>query len=1350
MQRRLVRIAAGGLACALLVVAGGNVLRRAVLGADSREASARVQAEVREAFASMTAELRDIGELSGAPADVRLAAAGNDQATERLFAATAAVVAAHPGLDLALTTYTPKGRPLAWAGRPTEFDRLQGRGDRLLGGEAWFLVQGDPGFRLIYVKPIEEAAARSGAGARVGTLVAERPLSMVTRGGAVTASTRDCGASDAYCFPTRLGPVAITLPFETLGASLPDEDSFVVQSPTGDPLFTATARPEDLALTHERWRSASRSFTLMVIAATLLLMVGPLLDRRNRARLATSFLLTTMAAAALVVAGRTTMSLASFADWTDARLFSSATYASFLPRRVAGTGLLSVLTDRLLISPFDFVLTALTMAALALLGLVAVERWRLSAARSRYGLASGVRWAGYLAAQLAAGTLLAAILLGHESLLRNTIAQTTLDLVHFSFQPWDASRTALQVGLIIANATAAALGVVVLRAARVPWRLNRGDWRVSIPTVMCWAAPLIVWQTLTGAHAEQQLPLIVAAGVVIACAATATRLEARYRHGSQAFRLTLLALGFIVPALGFYPALFHEAGRSKVQLVETRYASEVLNQRQTLQYQLNQSLAEIDALEDLDAFTRTSSRASDSPTTDLAFEVWRQTALALYPITSSIELYDGNDNLVSRFAFNLPEDLTSTPRSEEDQCNWLFYGEVSAFFAEERPVLHAGRNLCTDGRRQGSIVVHAMLDYENLPFISSRTPYRQLFRPADTRSGEEDSTRAAHSSLYALSGRDVEFAFYGWSFTPLYPTNQPAWQFDNEVRDLLANDPLRVPMWRKLDRAGEQYDVYLLNDRSGIYALGFPVVTPLGHLVNVAELTLLGFCTYLLLLTGNAVFSAISRTVKAPALLREIRASFYRKLFLAFVAAVILPVAALALVTRNYVVQEMRSAVEQEAVRKASDARRVVEDLVTQLRIGLDDNLMVWVSRLIDQDVNVFEGPTLVATSERNLFADRSLPTRAPADVYWALQLKNEAATVTHERVGSLEEYLVAATPLTVRQAGAMLTVPLTSGQQEIENRIATLNRHMLLGALLFILAGAGLGYSMAERISDPVNRLTRATRRISRGDLDAFIVARSSDELRRLVEDFNSMAAELKRQQQALERTHRLEAWAEMARQVAHDIKNPLTPIQLTAEHLRRVHADRGAPLSPVLEECVGTILTQVRLLRQIASEFSSFASSPIAKPSVVGVSDVLSELLRSYQVGLHDRIQFAVDVPATLPPVFADRTLITRALTNIIENALHAMPGAGTLTVTAHEADGSIRIKVSDTGAGMDPEALSRAFEPYFSTKATGTGLGLPIAKRNVELNGGSIAVTSERLRGTTVEITLPIASQTNGVRS
>jgi len=456
------------------------------------------------------------------------------------------------------------------------------------------------------------------------------------------------------------------------------------------------------------------------------------------------------------------------------------------------------------------------------------------------------------------------------------------------------------------------------------------------------------------------------------------------------------------------------------------------------------------------------------------------------------------------------------------------------------------------------------------------------------------------------------------------------------------------------------------------------------------------------------------------------------------------PVLALALVTRAYVANQMLATIESEAVRTASAARRVVEDLAApraaQQGVTVDDNLMVWVSRLIDQDVNIFSGPRLLATSERNLFASGLLPTRTPGDVYRALVLRNDAATVTRERLGDLE-YMVAATPIDARQLEAMLTVPLTSRQQEIEREIDTLDRRVLLAALLFIIAGSGIGYYMAERIADPVNRLTRATRRIARGDLDARIAATSSDELRRLVEDFNRMASELQRQQRELERTHRLEAWAEMARQVAHEIKNPLTPIQLNAEHLRRVHADRGAPLSPVLDECVATILDQVRLLRQIASEFSSFASSPTAKRTAVDVAELLREIIRPYRVGLSDRIEFEVDLPSGMPAVYADRTLISRALTNIIENALHAMPGRGWLRVHAGHANGTVRVAVSDTGVGMDAEALARAFEPYFSTKATGTGLGLPIAKRNVELNGGTIAVTSAKERGTTVEIALPV---------
>jgi nitrogen fixation/metabolism regulation signal transduction histidine kinase len=372
------------------------------------------------------------------------------------------------------------------------------------------------------------------------------------------------------------------------------------------------------------------------------------------------------------------------------------------------------------------------------------------------------------------------------------------------------------------------------------------------------------------------------------------------------------------------------------------------------------------------------------------------------------------------------------------------------------------------------------------------------------------------------------------------------------------------------------------------------------------------------------------------------------------------------------------------------------------------------------------------------------LSTRTPGDVYQHIVLDRLPTYVGVEQVGDVP-YLLASAPVRAGGREGIVTVPVARRQQEAERQRDELDRRVLFGAVLFILLGGALGYWMAERIADPVNRLTRATRRIARGDLDARIASTSSDELRRLVEDFNQMAADLKRQRSELERTQRLEAWADIARQVAHDIKNPLTPIQLSAEHAARVNIDQGRPLSPVLDDCVAAILSQVKLLRQIAAEFSSFASSPTPRPEPTRLPELLEEVVHPYRTGLAGRIAIEIDGEADLPPVTIDRTLFARALTNVIENALHAMPGAGRLAIRTRVATGSGRtvvVEVSDTGVGMDPESIAKVFEPYFSTKATGTGLGLTIAKRNIELNGGTIQVTSERGAGTTVTLTLPIA--------
>jgi signal transduction histidine kinase len=998
-----------------------------------------------------------------------------------------------------------------------------------------------------------------------------------------------------------------------------------------------------------------------------------------------------------------------------------------------------------LASPIDFVLTIFAGGAVVALAASSFEQWRQSR-RMRVRVVpdrGAPEVALFVIVQAMAGALVGGLLLAYEGGLRNELAVMPFDIAHFSLHPLELSRLAVAAGIVVLHAALLALAVLILRMAIAPWVVAATSrWmRAWIPIL--WAAPAIL-VLIRGMQGWERPPAVQASLVVVVAIAAAWRLR-RYRaaleHASQAARLAAFFVALAVPSIVFYPSIVDAAGRARRQLVETRYAPEVINQRRNLQLQLDEALAQIDASVNLaDLVQASEPRLNGPPSTDAAYLVWSRTVLANQRSTS-VDLHDEAGTLVSRFALKLPEMAGPRQPLQEASCNWEIFEEVSPFFAEERRLLHAGRAICTGEKGQeiaGSIVVHVMLDYSNLSFISAQSPYVELLRGP----GQERAEQAPRES--------VEFTVYGWSRRPLYMSGRDAWPLTEPVFQRVFAS--REPFWATVARAEQEYEVYFLNDRGAIYALGYPRSNAFGHLISLAELVTLAGATYLLLLAAGFVYGLIAaRTpTSGRALLREVRASFYRKLFIAFVAAAVVPVLVLAFITRAYIATLMQADLEMEAARTAASASRVVEDVGTLGAADgvaqgvVDDDLVVWLSRVIAQDVNIFDGSGLFASSERNLFASGLLPTRTQGEVYRAIILDGRPSFVGRETVGS-SEYLVAAAPVRVQNRDAVLTVPLTLRQQEIETQIDELDRRVLLAAVLFILLGAIIGYSMAERIADPVNRLMKATGRIARGDLDARILATSSDEFRRLVEAFNRMAADLQRQRVELERTNRLAAWADMARQVAHDIKNPLTPIQLNAEHLLRVHADRGGPLGGVLEDCVGNILTQVRLLRQIAGEFSSFASSPTARPSPSALHELIDEVVEPYRPGLAGRVTIDTDVSETLPLVMVDKGVLARALTNIIENALHAMPGGGTLRVAASAIEpGVVQLAISDTGVGMDRASLERIFEPYFSTRGSGTGLGLTIAKRNVELNGGTIRVESERHHGTTVRMTFPVAHQ------
>ncbi len=310
------------------------------------------------------------------------------------------------------------------------------------------------------------------------------------------------------------------------------------------------------------------------------------------------------------------------------------------------------------------------------------------------------------------------------------------------------------------------------------------------------------------------------------------------------------------------------------------------------------------------------------------------------------------------------------------------------------------------------------------------------------------------------------------------------------------------------------------------------------------------------------------------------------------------------------------------------------------------------------------------------------------------------------------------------------------------------LKRHIGSAALFVgsggILLAILLSSWAAARVTRPVEQLAIAAKEVAAGNWNARVDVSGGDELAQLADAFNRMTAELLGQRERLLQAERVAAWRELARRLAHELKNPLFPLQLTVENLVRARQQGAEQFDEIFRESSRTLLAEIFNLRGIIGRFSEFSKMPQPQLQAVQVNDVIRGVVQLFQAQLEaperPKIECRVELDPRLEMVKADAELLHRAISNLVLNAMDAMPQGGALTIRTRSVDGNVVIEVADTGTGLTPEECARIFTPYYTSKQGGTGLGLAIVQSVVSDHGGRIRVESQPDRGTKFVIELP----------
>lgn len=465
---------------------------------------------------------------------------------------------------------------------------------------------------------------------------------------------------------------------------------------------------------------------------------------------------------------------------------------------------------------------------------------------------------------------------------------------------------------------------------------------------------------------------------------------------------------------------------------------------------------------------------------------------------------------------------------------------------------------------------------------------------------------------------------------------------------------------------------------------------------------------------------------------------FKTKLFAGLLIVTIIPLIILAYYNRENSLESWNQSIRND-LRKDLDIIEIYLSDVFSKKNSTPSLEEINISaKKLQVDFNVYLNDKLYYSTQKKLYDLNFFQAGMNAEIYSDLFLNDKIYSFDFEYAGDYK-YLVGFKKFSVEGLGEVLiSSPTIYRQEQIQKEIAQIDA-FIFGAYSFTLILIFIfGSFIVEKISKPISDLTEATKKVSQGDLQVQLSTKESGEVGDLIEAFNSMITDLEESRKNLAQAEREYAWKEMAKQVAHEIKNPLTPMKLSLQHLQVLYKENKKEFAKIFGKVSVSLVEQIEALNRITNEFSHFARMPKRNVEKCDLLEIIKESVSLFASQCHIDLNYVEGEEYTLN---GDREELKRIFINIFKNSIQASGNKINLNLFKDAKYNFINIE--DDGSGISEENLDRIFEPNFSTKTDGMGLGLSLIRKIIVEMGGTIEIESEENRGTIVRIILPTFS-------